>query len=41
MVDLLRANQRYRNIVIFDAGVKIICPDIDIEKASPLPPWKD
>lgn len=41
MVDLLRANQQYRDIVIFDAGVEIVCPDIDVERATPLPPWKE
>lgn len=40
MRELLIANSQYRDIVIFAAGVRIVCPDIDIASASPLPPWK-
>ncbi|MEN6372223.1 MAG: tail protein X [Armatimonadota bacterium] len=40
MTELLAANPEYRDIVVFDAGVRIVCPDIDVESASPLPPWK-
>lgn len=40
MINLLQANEEYNNIVVFSGGLKIICPDIDVETANPLPPWK-
>lgn len=40
MIELLRANPAYRDIVVFDSGVELICPDIEAERASPLPAWK-
>jgi len=39
-VDLMLANPDYRDLAIFDGGVGIVCPDIEVERASPLPPWK-
>jgi phage tail protein X len=38
--DLLRANPELRDIAVFAGGVEIMCPDIDVERADPLPPWK-
>lgn len=41
MTDLLKANQKYNDTVIFSAGVKIICPEFEQKTLSYLlPPWK-
>ncbi|MBR1730379.1 MAG: tail protein X [Selenomonadaceae bacterium] len=41
MTDLLKANQKYNDTVIFSAGVKIICPEFEQKILSYLlPPWK-
>ena len=37
---LLRANKDLRDVVIFPAGVEILCPDADAETSAFLPPWK-
>jgi phage tail protein X len=38
---LIDANQRYSNIVKFDAGVILIIPEIVTSKSAVnLPPWK-
>lgn len=37
---LLAANQQYNDIVIFPAGVRLTCPDVDTAVAMTLPPWK-
>ncbi|WP_302357371.1 tail protein X [uncultured Megasphaera sp.] len=38
--DLLEANQAYRDVVVFPAGVQIVCPEISTAGSSVLPPWK-
>lgn len=37
---LLEANQAYRDVVVFRAGVQIVCPEVSAAKTSVLPPWK-
>ena len=37
---LILANPALGDVAVFEAGVDIVCPDIAIELASPLPPWK-
>jgi phage tail protein X len=37
---IIQANPDYRNILIFDAGIKLIIPIIDEPTAVTLPPWK-
>lgn len=37
---LLNANEHLREIVIFPAGVKIVCPETDAQTSSILPPWR-
>lgn len=41
-VDVLIAeNPQYRKVLVFSAGVEIICPDVDTDNESGgLPPWK-
>ena len=37
---LLEANQAYRDVVVFPAGVELVCPEILTAGSSALPPWK-
>lgn len=39
MSQLLKANPRYTDIIVFSAGVEIVCPDIE-DTMEHLPPWK-
>ncbi|WP_342471642.1 hypothetical protein MHH70_12555 [Metasolibacillus sp. FSL H7-0170] len=36
---LLEANQQYRNIIIFDGGIKLKVPEIDTAIYTPRPAW--
>lgn len=38
--ELLRANPRYMNIIIFSGGIELICPDISNTQNLTLPPWR-
>ncbi len=38
--DLMRANPVYLDVAVFSAGAQLVCPDIEIQRATPLPPWK-
>lgn len=38
--ELLKANQKYNNIVVFSAGVKLLLPEIEVKSTTILPPWK-
>jgi phage tail protein X len=38
---LMRANPDYKDVVIFDGGVQLVCPDIDVQQSDPLPPWRE
>lgn len=37
---LIESNLKYRNVVIFPAGVVLQIPDIAAPVSSGLPPWK-
>lgn len=37
---LLKANQKYNNIVVFSSGVKLLLPEIEVKSTTILPPWK-
>lgn len=37
---LMESNIKYRNTVIFPAGVVLTIPEIETPAASGLPPWK-
>jgi phage tail protein X len=39
-VFIIQLNPNYINTVIFDEGVNLIIPDINIKNTSTLPPWK-
>ena len=40
MIELLEANQAYREIIIFPANVSLSLPNIQTQTATILPPWK-
>ena len=40
MRELLEANEEYRDIAVFPAGVVLNVPDIPLPSGSNLPPWK-
>lgn len=40
MAKLLEANEAYREIVVFPAGVTIKIPDYELPKEEHLPPWR-
>lgn len=37
---LLEANEDLKEMVVFPAGVKIVCPEADAETSRILPPWR-
>lgn len=37
---LIESNLKYREIVVFSAGVTLKIPDVEAPAASGLPPWK-
>lgn len=37
---IIKANSKYRNIVIFPAGVVLDIPEADTKISAELPPWK-
>nr|WP_238142612.1 hypothetical protein [Tepidanaerobacter syntrophicus] len=37
---LIEANPEHLKTVIFDAGIKLRIPDIEIPSPETLPPWK-
>lgn len=39
-VELIRANPRYAQVVVFDAGVLLLIPRRPPDSTSTLPPWK-
>lgn len=39
MYDLMKSNPKLNKIIIFEAGIEVICPIISSEKGSDLPPW--
>lgn len=40
LVDLLEANSKNMNTVIFGAGIILNVPEISVEQSETLPPWK-
>lgn len=40
MNTLLKANQEYRDTVVFPAGIKLVILDIETKLTVLLPPWK-
>ncbi|GIO09673.1 membrane protein [Brevibacillus reuszeri] len=40
MTDLIDANPRHRNIVVFPAGIQLSIPEIESPEPMTLPPWK-
>lgn len=40
MTKLLEANETYREIVVFPAGVVLTVPDYEPPKVDNLPPWR-
>ncbi|WP_297966664.1 tail protein X [uncultured Anaerovibrio sp.] len=40
MTNLLEANEQYKDISIFPAGVVLACPDIQAKRSRIAPPWK-
>lgn len=40
MDTLLKANEVYKDVSIFGAGVSITCPEIPTVSSDILPPWK-
>ncbi|WP_121614795.1 tail protein X [Virgibacillus halodenitrificans] len=39
-IHIMEANIIYANVLVFNAGVDLIIPDIDVTPTSNLPPWK-
>ncbi len=37
---IMQANPQYSDVLVFDAGVELRIPIIDVEAAATLPPWK-
>ena len=37
---LMEANEAYRNVLIFSAGIKLIIPDVENKIPAVMPPWK-
>lgn len=37
---IIQANPQYQDILIFDEGIKLIIPIVEVEAKSTLPPWK-
>lgn len=39
-VEIIRANPQYADVLVFDAGVMLHIPELDVKAAVTLPPWK-
>lgn len=37
---IIKANPQYSNVIVFDAGVLLKIPIIEVQSANTLPPWK-
>lgn len=37
---LMEANEQYRDILVFPAGISLLIPDVETEIPSIMPPWK-
>ena len=40
MSELIENNYKYRNVMIFEAGIKLNITEISTQKVKNLPPWK-
>lgn len=40
MSELIDANPKYREIVVFPANVRLTIPDVETQTPLNLPPWK-
>ncbi len=40
MDELLKANQQYRDYVVFPAGIVLQVPEFEVVEKSILPPWR-
>lgn len=40
IAQLIKANEQYKTIAVFPAGMKLTCPDIDTVNTGLLPPWR-
>ncbi|WP_297569509.1 tail protein X [uncultured Anaerovibrio sp.] len=40
MTNLLEANEQYKDISVFPAGVVLVCPEITSQRSRIAPPWK-
>jgi len=40
VADLINANPEYSDVLIFDEGIYLNIPQLEAEKISSLPPWK-
>ena len=38
--DLVNSNEKYSDVVSFEAGVELEIPDIEISTSETLPPWR-
>lgn len=39
-IDLIRLNYKYRDVIVFDEGIKLAIPDnIEIDNDSDIPEW--
>ncbi len=41
MTALLEANEQYKDISVFPAGIVLNCPEIATKRARIAPPWKE
>lgn len=39
-IELQKANPQFLDEIIFQSGVKLVCPDIPVPTSDILPPWK-
>lgn len=40
MVEMIEANAKYRETVIFPGGISLTIPELEAENTLDLPPWK-
>ena len=40
VAELISANPEYSDVLIFNAGIDLVIPQLEAEAVSTLPPWK-
>ena len=40
MTELLEANESYKEVAVFPAGITLICPEVKAVTSKMLPPWR-